>query len=212
MQARPGSFVLLGVETVHTQSQWPLPDPGTAGDIQEREKGETKEQRRQVGGLERGWQLRVARNVEMAFSHSSAKVASLSFGLQSAPGHYSRALLSKLSQDWKGVCDQQAYLKNQVPERCRAGMGSLILSRVPVSESLSFVICLSCHQILFIFFHFVCLQGHKGVTGPLGPPGPKGEKVGTESLSSGYLESRSALGLWGWGSMEQDMASLHSQL
>lgn len=148
----------------------------------------------------------------MAFAHNSAEVASLSFGLQSALGHYSRALLSKLSQDWKCVQDQQAYLRNQVLEMCRAGMGSLILSHVPVSESLSFVICLSCPQILFVSLHFVCLQGHKGITGPLGPPGPKGEKVGIGSLSSSYLESRSALGLWGWGSMERDMASLPSRL
>lgn len=89
-------------------------------------------------------------------------------------------------------------------------MGSFILSHVPVSESLSFVTCVSCPQVLFVFLHFVCLQGHKGITGPLGPPGPKGEKVGIESLSSSYLESRSALGLQGWGSVERDMAPLHS--
>jgi hypothetical protein len=37
----------------HTQPQWPLPDSGTAGDRQEREKGEKKEQMRGDGGLER---------------------------------------------------------------------------------------------------------------------------------------------------------------
>lgn len=72
--------------------------------------------------------------------------------------------------------------------RARRGAGRgwdpLILSHVPVSESPSFVICLSYPQILFSSLHFVCLQGHKGITGPLGPPGPKGEKVGIASLSS----------------------------
>lgn len=44
----------------HTQPQWPLPDPGTSGDRQEREKGEkkemggrTREAGRTLEGLER---------------------------------------------------------------------------------------------------------------------------------------------------------------
>lgn len=76
MQARPGSFVLLGVET--TPSLSGLCQTQGLEETYRKEKGGTKGQRRWVGGLERGWQLRVARNGKMAFSHNSAKVASLS--------------------------------------------------------------------------------------------------------------------------------------
>lgn len=146
--------------------------------------GEKKEQKKWEGGLKRQRQPRVVCNCRMASPHNSAKVAFHGLLIPVCSGHHSRALPPKLVQNWKCL-GPTGISRKQGPERWRAGVGSSYTVRCPpLSVPALFLLSPMCPQTLFSSFHFVCLQGHKGITGPLGPPGPKGEKVGVASLSS----------------------------